>query len=346
MAQGEVYKREIREQPRVLGALLQGGRAGIERIAEDIQRACPVYGLLAARGSSDNAARYASYVLGARNGLTCALATPSVFTAYASPPSLRGSLTIGLSQSGKSPDVVCVVAEAARQGALTVSITNDEHSPLAQAARWVIPLHAGQEAAIPATKTYTAELMAIAMLSAALSGNEQAWAVLDGVAEAVQNTIDLNPSSERVEALREIQHVVVIGRGFNYASACEIALKISETSSVLAQPFSLADFLHGPITLLAPGTNVLLVAPSGVLDAQVAEFLHVVRKRRVRLIVISDNRDVLSCAEMALAIPSTPEWISPICAAVMGQLLSAALSDVRGQDPDSPRGLSKVTMTY
>lgn len=346
MAQGEIYRREIREQPAVLQALLRGGRAGIEAIAEDILRVRPVFGLLAARGSSDNAARYGSYVLGVRNRLMCALAAPSVFTAYASPPTLRGSLTIALSQSGQSPDVVQVVREAASQGALTVGITNDENSPLAQAARWVIPLHAGVEAAVPATKTYTAQLMAVAMLSAALERNTQAWAVLDGVAEAAQNTIDLNPSFEGVEALAEMQQVVVIGRGFNYASACEIALKISETSSVLALPYSLADFLHGPITMLGPGTHVLLVAPSGVLDAEVAKFIRALKQCGARLIAISDNKEVLRYADMAFAIPSTPEWISPICAAVMGQLFSLALSDTKSHDADAPRGLSKVTLTY
>ncbi len=346
MARGEIYTREIQEQPQVLKELYLAGRAGIEAIAEEIQRVRPVYGLLVARGSSDNAARYAAYVLGVRNRLMCALATPSVFTAYASPPSLAGSLTIGLSQSGQSPDVVGVVAEAARQGALTVAITNDENSPLAQAARWIIPLQAGVEAAVPATKTYTAQLMVVAMLSAALGRNEQTWAVLDGVAGAVQRTLDVSASFVGVDALAEAPQMIVIGRGFNYASACEIALKISEASSIFALPFSLADFLHGPITLLSPATTVVLVAPSGVLDAQVADFLRVVKRCQARLIVISDNRDMLACADIALAIPYTPEWISPICAAVMGQRFSLALSGAKAHDPDVPRGLRKITLTY
>lgn len=346
MASGEIYTREILEQPKSLEALLRDGRAGIEIIAEEIRRARPVYGLLAARGSSDNAARYAQYVFGVHNRITCALAAPSVFTVYASTPRVEGSLTLGLSQSGQSPDVVRVVQAASEQGALTVGITNDASSPLAHAAKRVIFLGAGHEAAIPATKTYTSQLMAIAMLSCALGSYEPNWAVLDTISDSVRETIEKNSRVEGVETLVEMQHLIVIGRGFNYASACEIALKINETSSVLALPFSMADFLHGPIAILAPGTRVLLVAPSGALDAQIAAFLRTVRKYHGQLIVISDNKDVLDCADVALEIPATPEWISPICAAVAGQLFSAALAGAKDQDPDEPRGLRKVTLTY
>lgn len=346
MSLGEIFRREIREQPAALEALLRDGRAGIETIAEEIRRARPTYGLLAARGSSDNAARYAQYVFGIHNRLTCALATPSVFTTYASPPCVKGSLTIGLSQSGQSPDVVRVVAAAVEQGAMSLAITNDPDSPLAQAAKWIIPLRAGHEAAIPATKTYTSQLLAIAMLSCALQDNPQTWAVLDTIFQSVRTTIESNSLVDGVETLRDMQQLVVIARGFNYASACEIALKISETSSVLALAYSLADFLHGPIGGLAPGTNVLLVAPSGALDAQVATFIRAVKQRQGHLTAISDSKKLLSIADIALEIPSAPEWISPIYAAVAGQLFSAALASAKGHDPDAPRGLSKVTLTY
>lgn len=345
MALGEKYRREISEQPLVLESLLRDGRADIEAIAQEIRLANPRYGLFAARGSSDNAARYAQYLFGVHNQLTCALATPSVFTAYASSPDLRGSLTIGISQSGQSPDVVSVVAAAAKQGAMTLGITNDTNSPLAKAAKWIIPLRAGHEGAIPATKTYTSQLMAIAMVSAALEG-EKAWAVLDTIPGAVRSTIELNAFIQGIDALAGLQHLVVIGRGFNYASACEIALKISETSSVVALPYSMADFLHGPIAVLAPGTKILLVAPRGAFDAQVAEFLELEQLRQAQLIAISNEEDVLARADVALEIPQVPEWISPICAAVVGQLFSAALACAKNQDPDEPHGLSKVTLTY
>jgi len=346
MAGGEQYRKEIAEQPAVLQTVLRKEKAGIEAIAEEILRVRPSYGLLAARGSSDNAARYAQYVLGVFNRLTCALATPSVSTVYESPPDMKGSLTIGLSQSGQSPDIVRVVQLAAQQGAMTLAITNDPTSPLAQVAGNVIGLCAGSESAVPATKTYTAELMVIAMLSAALRRSEEGWAVLEQVAQAVQTTLDLNAFIAGVEGFVGMKHLVVIGRGFNYATCFEVALKINEISSVLALPFSLADFFHGPVATLGPETPMLLIAPRGKLDAQLPKLLSAAATHQARLIVISDDEALLRRADVALRLPAMPEWISPLCAVVAGQLFSAALADVKVQDPDEPRGLSKITLTY
>lgn len=346
MAHGERYSREILEQPQVLARLLHEQRASIETIARELKRVHPTYGLLAARGSSDNAARYAQYLLGIQNQLTCALATPSVFTAYASPPNLQGSLTIGLSQSGQSPDIVRVITAAQEQGAMTLAITNDVNSPLAQTSKWVVALGAGIESAVPATKTYTAELMAIAMLSAALQMDEAVWTILATIPAAVQATIELNAQIEGVESLKNMEHLVVLGRGYNYASAFEIALKINETSSVLALPFSFADFFHGPIATLGPDTQIMLIAPRGVFDTQIATLLEAIERSHAQLIVISDDRQLLDRATVALKIPDTPEWISPVCAAVAGQLFSLALALAKVQDPDQPRGLKKITLTY
>jgi glucosamine--fructose-6-phosphate aminotransferase (isomerizing) len=340
------YDKEIRQQPGILGNLLEAGRPEVEALAKDIIARAPTYGLFAARGSSDNAARYAQYVLGIHNGLTAGLAVPSFFTLYGANPNMKGSLTIGVSQSGQSPDIVGVVKAAAEQGALTVAITNEPESPLAKASTHTIQLRAGVESAVAATKTYTTELMAIAMLSAALQPGDAAWADLAKVPGYVQAVIDANSAID-ASAFKEMKHLVVLGRGYNYSTAFETSLKIKETNYLVAEPYSVADLLHGPVAMIGEGFPVLLVAPSGKTHADVPKVLETVKQRGARLIAISDDETILSQAELALRLPKgMPEWVSPIVAVVAGQLFAGALAQANGLDPDKPRGLSKVTLTH
>lgn len=346
MSQGESYNKEIREQPEVLRRLLAEGRDEVEALAEDVRTQNPVYGLFAARGSSDNAARYAQYALGIHNGLTCSLAVPSFFSLYGANPNMKGSLTIGVSQSGQSPDIVGVVDAAAKQGALTVAVTNEPDSPLARAAKHTIRLRAGVESAVAATKTYTTELMALAMMSAAMEGSEQRWKDLARVPEYVQATIDGNASIAGVEAFSTMKHLIVIGRGYNYSTAFETSLKIKETNYLVAEPYSVADLLHGPVAMIGEGFPVLLVAPRGKTHVDVPKIMDTVKQRSARLIAITDDEEILSQAEIALRLPEMPEWVSPIAGVVAGQLFAGALAEVNGLDPDKPRGLNKVTLTH
>lgn len=347
MTAGTQYKFEIREQPEALRRLLKDGRSGAESIAARIREFAPHYALIAARGSSDNAARYAQYVFGTYNRLTVALAAPSLFTLYGVTPNMKGSLAIGISQSGQSPDIVSVLASARSQGAATVAITNDPASPLAKASDHCVPLLAGEEKAVAATKTYTTELMAMAMLSAALENDTQRWQELEQLPDLVQATLDLNGDLSGAEAFRGMKHLVVIGRGFNYSTAFETSLKIKETNYLVAEPYSVADLLHGPVAMIGEGFPVLLVAPSGKSSADVPKVLETVKSRNARLIAISDDEELLAQAELGLPLPKgLPEWLSPIAAVVAGQLFAGALADVHGLDPDKPRGLSKVTLTH
>lgn len=346
MSQGERYKKEIREQPDALRRLLAEGRSEVEALAEDIRAHQPSYGLFAARGSSDNAARYAQYVFGIHNGLTCSLAVPSFFSLYGANPNMKGSLTIGVSQSGQSPDIVGVIDAASKQGALTAAITNEPGSPLANASKHTIQLRAGVESAVAATKTYTTELMALAMVSVALDDSEQRWDELARVPDYVQETIDQNTDILGVGAFSEMKHLVVIGRGYNYSTAFETSLKIKETNYLVAEPYSVADLLHGPVAMIGEGFPVLLVAPRGKTHVDVPKIMQTVKERSARLIVISDDEEILSRAEVALRLPEMPEWVSPIAAVVAGQLFAGALADVNGLDPDQPRGLNKVTLTH
>lgn len=346
MSRGENYQKEIRQQPEALARLLEQGRPEVARLVQDIRRETPAYGLFAARGSSDNAARYAQYVLGIRNGLTAGLAVPSFFTLYDANPQMKGSLTIGVSQSGQSPDIVSVVRRAGEQGALTVAVTNEPNSPLAQTARHTIELRAGVEAAVAATKTYTTELMALAMMSAEMSESAEAFADLARVPAYVEATIQKN-SNISASAFADMRHLVVLGRGYNYSTAFETSLKIKETNYLVAEPYSVADLLHGPVAMIGEGFPVLLVAPSGRTHADVPKVLETVKKRKARLIAISDDPAVLKEAELGLPLPEgMPEWVSPIAAVVAGQLFAGALAEANGLDPDQPRGLSKVTLTH
>jgi glucosamine--fructose-6-phosphate aminotransferase (isomerizing) len=339
--------REIAEQPAVLERLLREGREPIARAADAIREYAPEWVCIAARGSSDNAARYAQYLLGARQRLGVALALPSLVTLYGAPPRVGRALVIGVSQSGQSPDVVSVLADATHQGALTLAVTNDLRSPLAQAARLTLPLCAGTEHAVAATKTYTAELCLFAMLSAALGEVATDAEAVAGLPDLVRDTLGLNPELDtRLAELDFGRHAVVLGRGYNYATAFELALKLKELAYVLAEPYSTADFLHGPVALVDSGFPVIVLVPSGATPPNLPELFELCTARGARPIVLSDQPSLLARAELALDLPrAVPEWLSPITSIVAGQRLAVAVSRARGHDPNAPRGLSKVTLT-
>jgi glucosamine--fructose-6-phosphate aminotransferase (isomerizing) len=341
------FEREILEQPRVIAELLDKGRHAAEAAARAIKQFKPDWVLIAARGSSDNAARYAQYLLGAHNRLGVALAVPSLFTLYESPPQLSRALTIGISQSGQSPDIVSVLAEARAQGGATLAVSNEPSSPLSQTSDHTLPLLAGREKAVAATKTYTTELFALAMLSAALEGDPERWTALAQVPAWIAEVIETNADlSEQAARFRGAQKLVVLGRGFNYSTAFEIALKLKETSYFLAEPYSVADLLHGPVAMIDRGFPVILVAPSGRTLADAPALLSLLEDRGAEVLAISDAADVLSRAQSRIELPTgVPEWLSPIVAVVPGQLFAGALAISAGQNPDQPRGLSKITLT-
>ncbi|MFP6684478.1 MAG: SIS domain-containing protein [Polyangiaceae bacterium] len=346
-AEATALHREIHEQPKVLAKLLSEGWPTVCEVAQRIAAFGPVWVNIVARGTSDNAARYAQYLFGVNNQLGVALAAPSLCTLYNTAPRLKEALTIGVSQSGQSPDVVSVLEAARKQGGLTLAISNDPDSPLARAAHLCIELNAGCEQSVAATKTYTTELLAFAMLSAAMTGHAGQREALLTVPNAVESTIAACRSTMgNATQYGHVRRLVVVGRGFNFATAHEIALKLKETSYVLAEPYSSADLLHGPVALIERDFPVMLVAPSGRGHDSVVELLDVAEQRGARTIAISDVPAVLERADLGLAMPKgIPEWLSPICAVVPGQLFAETLSTSKGINPDKPRGLSKVTLT-
>lgn len=341
-----ILEREIFEQPAVIREFLQREYDNTRQIAAKL-RGQFTYILIAARGSSDNAARYAQYMFGLQHNLQVALATPSLFTMYQAEPDLSGALVIGISQSGQSPDIVSVLAAGKKQGRPTLAITNNANSPLAQTADHILLLGTGIEKAIAATKTYTTSLAALALLSCCLQDNAQNLAALQAVPETIQRTLDgLGPAMFHVERYRYMEKCVVIGRGLNYATTFEVALKIKELSQVVAEPYSSADYRHGPIATAHRGFPVILIAPRGAVFQDICTLIGELRERKTELLVISDDQQVLDAAHLALPFAAgLPEWLSPIAAVVPGQRFALQLTLEKGMDPDHPEGLTKVTET-
>jgi glutamine---fructose-6-phosphate transaminase (isomerizing) len=333
---------EIAEQPAVLARLLEAESGAIEALAAGLRERPPRFALIAARGSSDNVARYAQHVLGHLCRIPVALATPSLHTLYGTPPRLDGALVIGISQSGASPDVTAVVRDATEQGQATVAITNDPASPMARAARHVIALGAGEERSVAATKTYTASLGAVAALAAHLAGARHLQTELRAAPEAV--AAQLEQPIDRAAALAAgWQRCAVAGRGANYGTAFEAALKIKELTGIAAEPFSPADLMHGPIAILGPDHPLLAFAPAGPAAAAVAELLAEAQRRRAPTLVAASEPAPLATVHLPLV--RTPEWLSPLPAAIPAQRIAADLAERRGVEIDRPFGLSKITRT-
>jgi len=339
---------EILEQPERLAKLLVSQRKAVAEIARALRSHDISYVFLAARGTSDNAGRYANYLFGAANRLPLALAAPSLFTYYGQPPDLKGAFVIGISQSGQSPDIVSVLQEGRRQGRPTLAITNESDSPLASTADFVLDVQAGPELAVAATKTYTSELMAIAMISTALQDDASAWDSLEQVPAWISESLKADGMiRQAAERYRYMQQCVVLGRGYNYSTAFEWALKLKELTYVEAEPYSSADFQHGPIAIVARGFPVMAVVSAGkVAEPLTALLEHLKQDLSAELVVISNQERPLALAQTRIPVSSEiPESLTPLVNIVPAQLFSYYLTLVKGFDTEKPRTLHKVTET-
>lgn len=336
---------EIHEQPSVIERLLVSASSGLRSVVRATRRAQADHVLIAARGSSDHAAVYAQYALGSVARLPVGLATPSLFSRYGRPPRIGRALVIGISQSGQSPDVVEVIAEASRQGALTLAITNDPASPLATEAAHVIALGAGAELSVAATKTYTAQLVTVALLAAALGDvGADHWRQLRLLPETMAAALSGDDVDAAAAGLVGMDECVVVGRGFNLATALEWALKLKELAGVRAHAYSAADYRHGPIASFAPGTHLLAVAANGPLLDDLVELVRLLEQDRAAnsLLLAGERRT----AGRWLAFPDRlSELLSPIVAILPAQRLVAELARLRDRDVERPIGLNKVTLT-
>ncbi len=339
---------EIFEQPSVNERLIHAQFDQTAKIASLIQKSDIRYIYLAARGSSDNAGKYAQYLFGAVNHLPMALAAPSLFSLYLKPPQLNNALVIGISQSGMSPDILSVLEEAHRQGCPTLLITNSPHSPMAEVSDHVIDIQAGEEKAVAATKSYTATLTCIALLSAKLAGNNAMIDELQSIPLWISQQLTREAEIARLaERYVHMERCVVLGRGYNYATAYEWSLKMKELAAVMAEPYSSADFLHGPIAMLKGNLPVFAVVPEGKTCRSLMDTLKTLSgQKKADILSISNNMEVLGISHEKLIIPAElPEWLSPIVSIIPAQIFTYHLTRVKGMNPDAPAGLSKVTRT-
>jgi glutamine---fructose-6-phosphate transaminase (isomerizing) len=328
-------ERELREQPEALARLLDGHAARAAEAARLLRREDVRYVLIASRGSSSNAARYAQYLLGRAHRVPVAFATPSLFTHYDQPPRLDDALVIGISQSGESPDVNAVLDEARSQGRPTIALTNNHASPLARNATAILPLDAGDEQAVAATKTYMNSLGAIALLFANSTGDPGALAELRAMPDRVERQLDCSLAED---ATLDARGGTVVARGINYSTAFEIALKLRELSGLLFEAYSAADLMHGPVAALGPEWPVIALAVPGPTLDGMEETVGALGRRGARVTVIGDDGDLR-------LLPGTPEWLTPLVAVVPGQVAAIRLARKLGRDIDRPEGLSKVTLT-
>ena len=338
---------EIHEQPDWVSRALDSERGNAANLATAIRENDIQFVVIAARGTSDNAATYAKYLFEIVAGLPVSLAAPSVYTLYDARPRLSNTLVIGISQSGQGTDVVQVLSSARAAGALTACITNDSASPITRVSDHVLLCHAGPEKSVAATKTYTTALAVVAIIVAVLADRRDMLDELNDAPKRMKDALAMGETIQvAVERFRYMEECAVLARGINQATALEAALKITETSYVVAKSYSGADFLHGPIALVEAGFPCILYAPEGRAYPSMLELALKIKERRGEMVIVSRDQGILDLAATPLAVP-TPvgELTSPLSYIIPGQLFAYYLALTRGEDPDKPRGLSKVTRT-
>lgn len=346
---------EIRQQPSALERTLAAQLKAIERFRARVESRRPRLIVLAARGTSDNAAQFGRYLLEITTGIPVSLAAPSVFTLYGGGLDLRDVLQVAISQSGESTDTNLVLERGRQQGALTVGITNEPRSTLARLAEFPFLVRAGREESVAATKTYTGQLMMFYLLAYALGGRIR-LDDLRRVPEWTNAALALEPRvAEIAQRYCFMDHAVVVGRGLSYANALEFGLKLKETCYVVAEGFSSADFLHGPIAMVERSFPIFTFAPAGVTWPSTREFLDRLYQLKAETLTITDrsNRAAAALPGRSIIIPAklTRPGVEPeelytlIPYIVPAQLFAASLAAEKGLNPDQPRTLSKVTQT-
>jgi glucosamine--fructose-6-phosphate aminotransferase (isomerizing) len=337
---------EMAEQPGVLRRLLTEGAPQIRGTAERISARCPRFVLLSARGTSDHAALYAKYLTEIRLGLPCGLTSMSTTTAYGAEPQLADVLLITVSQSGGSPDLVASTEAARKAGAITLAVTNNADSPLAEVSEFHIDMLAGPEKALPATKTYTAELLALYLFVAGMRGERGAEAepLPDLAAQVLERDEDVRRLAGRY---RFAERMVITSRGYGYPTAKEAALKLMETSYIPALAYSGADLLHGPLAMVDNISPVIAIVTEGRGGLALQPVLDRLRGRGADLVVVGPEAQV-SAASAGFVLPTegVPEALQPVLEILPLQKLAWEVTLARGQDPDVPRAIAKITETH
>ena len=346
-----LLEQELRAQPEAAASLLERGREQLPQLREALGGAEQV--LMVARGSSDNAARYARYLWQLRLGLPVAMAAPSLVSVYGRPLDVRRQAVVAISQSGRSPDVVGVVSRSREAGRPTLAITNDPGSPLAAAAAHVLDLGVGPERSVAATKTYTASMLALALLSFAFDPDEptaEALEELDRVPAALDAAIrDTSGVSEAAGLMARHDRAMAVGRGLHLGTAHEMALKLTELTGMLVAPYSPADLMHGPVAAVGADVPVVAIAPDEPATASVLEVVPELQRRGAPVVLVGPEDRTPPAGDLLRGdVPTAAagrDWLTPVITVVAGQLLAWRTAELRGRDVDQPGDLSKVTLT-
>ena len=344
---GAVFLSEIYEQPAALGALLEH-ESSYARVADTARKRGATTIRMVGHGSSDNAASYGVYAFGLLPRWTALRDSITLTAYYDAGLDMTGSTVIALSQSGRTPDVIDYMTCARAAGAFTVALTNDVGSDLARAAEAVLPLAAGPERAVAASKTYLNQVAALGLLAASAAGEGRRFAAgIRAAADLLEGEIPALEEQVREVALSfaSVGRMFVVGRGIEFATAREIALKLLETCRVAAEPLTATALAHGPVAALDPLFPVWTIASDDETLPAVVEAAERVRAAGATLVASGDAAEMLSGAAYTLAVPKPPApLLSPLLSVVPGQLFASALARARGLDPDHPVGLSKVTL--
>jgi glucosamine--fructose-6-phosphate aminotransferase (isomerizing) len=337
---------EIGAQPEALARTIEAERGKIARLGKFLKDRGIDLIVLVARGSSDNAALFGRYLLEITTGIPVSLSAPSVHTLYQAKLKLQHALVIGVSQSGEGEDINLVLANARECGAYTVGITNEANSSMASLVDETLVMHGGRERSVAATKTFTGQMMLFYMLAAELAAESKRLAY-ESIPDFTARALEQKPAIlELVQRYVFMENCVVVGRGLAYANAYELALKLMETCYVVAERFSSADFLHGPLAMVERHFPVFLFAPPGVMLSGVKDLIRRLRELHADTIAITADLEAASLCTRAVIMPrEIDEFLAPIPYIIPGQLFAALLAEAKGLDPDSPRSLSKVTRT-
>ncbi len=337
---------EIAEQPAALARTIQEEQSKIAQLGESLKGREINLIVLAARGSSDNAALFGRYLLEITTGIPVSLSAPSVHTIYKARLDLKHALVIGVSQSGEGEDINRVLENARESGAFTIGITNEAVSSMTKLVDETLLMHGGREGSVAATKTFTGQMLLFYMLSAGLAKDGRTidyQAIPDLTARALEQKTAI---IELVQRYVFMENCVVVGRGLAYANAYELALKLMETCYVVAERFSSADFLHGPVAMIERHFPVILFAPAGAMLAGTKDLINRLRELRADTLAITGDLDAASMCSRAIIMPrDIDEFLAPIPYIIPAQLFAALLAEAKGLDPDQPRSLSKVTRT-
>jgi glucosamine--fructose-6-phosphate aminotransferase (isomerizing) len=340
-------QKEIYQQPGVIERFLQKESKNVEKISENIKRKNIKLIIIAARGTSDRAAILGKYLFEIKNNIPVILPSISVFTLYKAKLDLNNTLCIGISQSGEAKDVIEFLKISEKQGALSLGITNNKNSTMADEIDNIIYLRAGEEKSISATKTYTSQIASLYLLSSFLSDDEKMREELKKIPEEIEKILKMEDLiKNNLERYRYINQCIVLGRGLNYATSLEFALKLEETSYCVAEAFSGADFLHGPIVLVEEGFPVFIFAPSGKTYKMMLNLTKEVKEKGAEIIIISDRDEILKLGRLRIKMPALNELYTPFSYIVAGQLLALHLSLIKGLNPDKPRYLRKIAKYY